>query len=64
MNSPVDTSNFLLLGTAAVFLPLCAWVLLLAVRIRHARRQLIQRIHSVGDSPASQPENTRNSVDR
>ncbi len=61
MNPPVDTTRFLVLGTAAVFLPLCAWILLLAVRIRHARSRL--RNFASSSSPASRPENSRNGVD-
>lgn len=44
MNTMIDTSHYLLLGTAAVFIPLLAYILSLVLRTRSARKQLLSRL--------------------
>ncbi len=51
MNTPIDTTRYLLLGTAALAVPLLGYILSLALRIHSTRKQL-DRINSVGmDQP-------------
>ena len=45
----IDTFRYLLLGTAAVFIPLLAYILSLVLRTRSARKQMLSRL------PQNQP---------
>ena len=49
MNTMIDTFRYLLLGTAAVFIPLLAYILSLVLRTRSARKQMLSRV------PQNQP---------